>query len=479
MKIVVGEGIIQRTARWSLALALATVEDGMTRASRSRRRWAALGVLAMCFFSSVAAGQDPQKMAKPPERVMPAMVTSVAGQVKCAPKTIEQALHLQQMPDVVGCDFKAMANMVQELERHAPQRVDVSSSSPADQIERQAPAPGDELSPQSTITLYVSLGQNETGPKPNAMPSLIGRTFPEAQIILRKMSLPSPSPRDGLSDRAKGQIYAQDPVPGTTLMKGQPIIVSVSTASDGKKTLPVMPKFIGQPYKNAEGVLEQMQLPHPNRQNVDSNQPAELVIGQTPDPGTAVQGATEVTLQVSRGSVRVPGSVTTTPTNPPVATPVSPLRNVVPEVVGMTPDQAISTLNSAGFASVTVGREFHPAMPNRVFHQDPQPGVSVDAKTEVSLEVSTSAGATVVAAGLLAGVAGIAAGLWSFFQRHLIKITRQQLHIKPSLGPGSETHLAHALEMGGPAIALRPRLEMGKVIFAGPVSIERQEISHD
>jgi hypothetical protein len=168
--------------------------------------------------------------------------------------------------------------------------------------------------------------------------------------------------------------------------------------------------------------------------------------------------------------------------NSPVAITVGTrLLPPMPQVEGMTPDQAASTLNKAGFATVTVVHKFHFATPNRVFRQDPPPSAVIDPTNNVSLEVPSLTGLAIFAAGLFAGVGGIGVGLLRAYQGHLIKITRPLLHIKPSIGPGSEMRIAHdlPLQMEELAVALRPRLETGEVIFDGPVSIVRQETSHD
>jgi len=116
-----------------------------------------------------------------------------------------------------------------------------------------------------------------------------------------------------------------------------------------------------------------------------------------------------------------------------------------------------------------------------VFRQDPQPSAAIDPITKVSLEVPSLMGLAIFAAGLLAGAGGIGAGLLRAYQRHLIEITKRLLHIKPSLGPASETRIARdlPLQMDEPVVTLRPRLETGEVIFDGPISIVRQETSHD
>ncbi len=128
--------------------------------------------------------------------------------------------------------------------------------------------------------------------------------------------------------------------------------------------------------------------------------------------------------------------------NSSVAITVNVQQIPVPSVEGMTPDQAASTLNKAGFATVSVVHKFHFAMPNRVFRQDPQPSAAIDPITKVSLEVPSLMGLAIFAAGLLAGAGGIGAGLLRAYQRHLIEITKRLLHIKPSLGPASETRIA-------------------------------------
>ena len=584
MKIVMGEGVIQRTARCSLTLVLATIHDGMTWTSRSCWRWGVLIVLAVCLVSPVAAGQEPEQQVKAPPHIGPNVVDVPVAKT---------------MPNLMGRTYE-QAQIILTAE-HLPKPVPTygSSDRPPGYVYSQDPPPGAMLAKGQQISLSVSSskpgGQDSqqqaeqptyvTPPaKTRIMPSLIGLPYTNALGILGKMQLPHPSLEYGSSGVPAGDVYAQNPAPGAALSPEQPIVLHVSSVTPPL----IMPNLIGLPYKNAFGILSKMQLPHPNLQYVASNQPAGVVMGQSPIGGTSMRGITVVSLQVSRVSdITVPdvvgssesaatasitqsqlhavhqgdessrrqrGQVTRTEPvsgtlvqldstvgywlasgnnvvpdllrrtvddsqvilkeagfrpgetsyktttgpaglvidqdpkprsiaamNSSVAITVNVQQIPVPSVEGMTPDQAASTLNKAGFATVSVVHKFHFAMPNRVFRQDPQPSAAIDPITKVSLEVPSLMGLAIFAAGLLAGAGGIGAGLLRAYQRHLIEITKRLLHIKPSLGPASETRIARdlPLQMDEPVVTLRPRLETGEVIFDGPISIVRQETSHD
>lgn len=176
-----------------------------------------------------------------------------------------------------------------------------------------------------------------------------------------------------------------------------------------------------------------------------------------------------------------PRANTVEPLDSSVAMTVTqPVSVIVPSVMDMPLEQAMSTLDDAGLASGRVVREFHLSRSGHVFRQSPLPGAIVEQSAKVSLWVS-SALASIVAlvAGLSVGLAGIAGWLWHMSRQRLIKVTQRMLRIKPSLASDSETQVILAIPVAGPTTALRARLEMGEVRFEGSVPIERRETSHD
>ncbi|MFZ0869708.1 MAG: PASTA domain-containing protein [Rhodanobacter sp.] len=422
----------------------------------------------------------------------------------------------EMMPYLIGMPYTNALGILSKMQLPHPRLQYAPSNQPEGVVVGQQPAAYANVKGVETVTLQVSRGPL---PPSETMPPLIGMPYTNALGILSKMQLPHPSLQYMTSNQPNGVVIGQSPSPGTDMHGIAAVSLQVSRISDIR-----VPDVVGSSESDATASFTQLQL-HAVPQGDESSRRQQGQVTRTePVSGTLVQPGATVMYWLASGNNVVPDllrrtvddaqvilkragfrpggvSYKTTPgpaglvigqvpkagsiasMNSSMAITVGTLipPPPMPHVEGMTPDQASSTLNKAGFATVTVVHKFHLAMPNRVFRQDPQPSAAIDPNTNVSLEVPSLTGLAVFAAGLLAGAGGIGAGLLRAYQGHLINITRRLLHIKPSLGAGSETRITQGLppQMDEPAIALRPRLEEGEVIFDGPVSIERKEISHD
>jgi serine/threonine-protein kinase len=107
---------------------------------------------------------------------------------------------------------------------------------------------------------------------------------------------------------------------------------------------------------------------------VDSNQPADTVVSQSPDAGTKVGAGTTVTLSVSRGSTA------TTP---------------VPDVRNQDEPTAKALLESSGFKVKTVKQDVtDPGEQGIVLDQQPGGGTNAPAGSTVTIFVGNYAGTT-------------------------------------------------------------------------------------
>ena len=141
-----------------------------------------------------------------------------------------------------------------------------------------------------------------------------------------------------------------------------------------RSLLPAPPQFVrvpdvvGQPEEEAVVTLENagFQVPEPDRQ-FDPEVRRGLVISQTPAADERVQEGTEVQLVISRGP-------------PPEA---------IPNVVGLTEDEAAATLEEAGFEVGQVTEEESDEEEGLVLEQDPPAGEEARPGTAVNLVVSS------------------------------------------------------------------------------------------
>ncbi|MFF8832008.1 Stk1 family PASTA domain-containing Ser/Thr kinase [Streptomyces sp. NPDC015131] len=162
------------------------------------------------------------------------------------------------------------------------------------------------------------------------------------------------------SDKQPGEVLSQDPSGGSRAEKGSEVTITVS--KQGERNVPPV---TGQQFDAAKNQLETLGFTV-KRQDVDSDQPANTVVKQSPEGNSSAPKGSEVTLEVSKG-----------PQQQQV-----PVPEVRPQPLG----QAKQTLAAAGFTNVQVAPNC-PADDNAlVAASDPQVGTPVDpATTTVTL----------------------------------------------------------------------------------------------
>jgi serine/threonine-protein kinase len=224
-------------------------------------------------------------------------------------------------------------------------------------VASQDPSAGSHLDKGGTVTIVVS-----TGPPPVDVPDVKGQQWPQAQQNLLKAGL---QPVEiSVPGKTKGQVSATDPPAGKSVPKGTKVRVNVMS---GPATAQV-PNVFGLSINAASDKLHAAGF-NPNPISVDSDAPQGQVISQNPAPGTPRPKGSTVDLRVSNG--------------PPLTE--------VPDVVGYTSQQAVQTLESAGFkvaqqpVSTTADQE------NIVQDQNPAGGSQATKGTTVTIEIGQSA----------------------------------------------------------------------------------------
>ena len=219
----------------------------------------------------------------------------------------------------------------------------------------QEPKFGEKVDPGSTVDIKVS-----TGPPQTEVPDVIGQTRDEAVAALARADLEAKIV-EVYSDKDTGTVTGQNPKAGEKVKVGTRVQINVSR---GVRPLTV-PSVIGQPYEQAASALEGAGF-RVVRQNVESDQPAGTVVDQNPGSGASAPAGTTVTLSVSKG----------------------PVEEQVPDVSSQAEDDAITTLEAAGF-QVDVQREGtdDPALDGFVLRQDPAGGSKAPKGATVTIVV--------------------------------------------------------------------------------------------
>jgi serine/threonine-protein kinase len=180
---------------------------------------------------------------------------------------------------------------------------------------KQDPSPGTKIDKGGTVTLWVS-----TGPPKVTVPAVKGESWTKAQADLVNAGLQPV--KYIVPGKTADVVTATDPAGGQSVPKGTKVRVNVSS---GPK-IAAVPSVVGLSIQDATAKLNAAGF-NPNPSFVDSTAPQGQVVSQSPAPGTSEPQGTSVRLNVSNG----------------------PKQVTVPDVVGYTSQQAVSTLEAAGF----------------------------------------------------------------------------------------------------------------------------------
>ncbi|HEX6702063.1 MAG TPA: Stk1 family PASTA domain-containing Ser/Thr kinase [Gaiellaceae bacterium] len=227
---------------------------------------------------------------------------------------------------------------------------------------RQDPAPGNRIDKGNQVSIFVSTGRAKT-----TVPDVRGQSAVDAAAAIAKAGL-TPDVHEINSEKDVNTVIAQSPKPGEQVPRGSKVRINVSK---GPASIAV-PPVVGLPYAQAESTLKAKGF-QVTRRDVDSNEPADTVLGEDPGANTTAPEGSTVTLTVSRG----------------------PTKKPVPQVTTLDKDTAISTLQDSGFKVKVVPQDTNdPGAENIVLDQSPAPNTPAAPGSTVTIYVGHLVGAT-------------------------------------------------------------------------------------
>ncbi|MEV3989724.1 Stk1 family PASTA domain-containing Ser/Thr kinase [Streptomyces sp. NPDC049837] len=257
------------------------------------------------------------------------------------------------VPQVVGKPFAEAEQTVEKAGLKIARSGSEACDRPKGVICSQSPESG-TLEEGETINVVVSEGAAKI-----EVPSVVEQSENTARENLENKGF-TVKVEYKESDQEAGEVLSQDPAGGTQAEKGTEVTITVSKQAERN-----VPPVTGQQFDAAKSQLETLGFTV-KREDVDSDQPANTVVGQSPEGDTKAPKGSEVTLKVSKGpqQQQVP----------------------VPEVRTQTVGQAKQTLGASGFTNIQVAQGC-PADDNAIVtDSDPKPGTPVDpASTTVTL----------------------------------------------------------------------------------------------
>ncbi|MGW0789881.1 Stk1 family PASTA domain-containing Ser/Thr kinase [Streptomyces sp. NPDC002911] len=207
------------------------------------------------------------------------------------------------VPNMIGSTVAE----AQKLADNAEIKLEVGSKEPCeaqekDQICSQTPSPDGQMETGETVTVVVS-----TGAPKIEVPDVLEKSEDSARKKLEDEGF-TVKVTAVESEANPGTVTKQDPEGGTKVEKESEVTITV--AKESLLDLPVL----NRTYAEAESQLRGIGFTNIVRQDVDSEQPKDMVVGQTPEGPSKQAKDAQIVLKVSKGpappeQVTVPGDV--------------------------------------------------------------------------------------------------------------------------------------------------------------------------
>ena len=264
-----------------------------------------------------------------------------------------------EVPDLTGLTLPQAVTALSDADLRLGD-VSYTSQVPAGMEEGQTvaqdPAAGTEVDLESAVGVLVA-GKAEI-----EVPELIGLTADEATQTLEGAGFKVKTV-EVENEAEPGTVVDQSPAAGSMVTPGSEVTIVVSAG----KTVTLVPNVVGMSQEEATAALQEAGYQVQAKGTYDEEAEDGIVIGQSPEGGTAADPETRVDLYVSQGK------------NPEAE---------VPDVVGMSEAEAAEALQAAGFEAVP-GATFSDTVPaGQVISQDPEAGTTAQRGSGVALIVS-------------------------------------------------------------------------------------------
>lgn len=193
------------------------------------------------------------------------------------------------------------------------------------------------------------------------VPDIVGDNRASAERALQDQELRAEFVEEFNADADEGIVFRTDPQPGAQVDEGSAVTVYVSRGTETAQ----VPSLNGLTEDQARQRLEDNSLSLGDVEEQASEQPEGTVTSSEPPSGTEVELDSEVNITISGGGT------------------------TVPNVVGLSQQEAEAQLRQLGFSVEANGRQTNNQQPGTVLEQDPQSGNTADpSSTTVALVVA-------------------------------------------------------------------------------------------
>jgi eukaryotic-like serine/threonine-protein kinase len=232
---------------------------------------------------------------------------------------------------------------------------------------KQDPQPGERIEKGNYVTIFSSLGPPHTD-----VPSVVGEKLDQALDDLRRANL-KPKIVRADANAPEDEVISQSPTAGASVEQGQTVTLKVS---NGPKPV-IVPSVIGSSFDSANSALLGRGFAV-RRRDVESDQPKDTVVAQSPDAGTYQPPASTITLSVSKG----------------------PTTSTVPDVTSISQNDAVAQLKASGFRVRIVSQPVTDQSQDGIVQtQDPAGGTKAPPDTTVTIAVGKFSSTTTAPTG--------------------------------------------------------------------------------
>ena len=247
-------------------------------------------------------------------------------------------------------------------------REEYSATISAGKVTKTDPAHGEEILEGTAVTIWVSLGKEVVTAR---MPNVLGELYEVALIKLNDAGFMDVTPEPTDSNEPEGTVLSQSVEKYLNADVTTPIVLQVSRGPAEK----VVANVVGKTYDEAYAQLTALGFLDVYPKEVESNEPAGTVLGQSVEADTMTYITTPIELEVSKG----------------------PKTVRMPDLFGKTYEEAYQLLTGLDFTVVTREDVENDAPAGQVIDQSVEKGTDVPVFTEIVLQVSKGPAAPVTA----------------------------------------------------------------------------------
>lgn len=408
----------------SFASSLAEMDRGLKKV-QSGPKYLVSGMNVTLKTNITLEGENLRfQMPKADDIISPENLSTIEFSLKAVPEKPDIASY-KEVPGIVGLSNEEAESKLLEAGFKAGDILEKESSILQGTVIGQLPSEGSLAAPGAAVDLIISKILSVK------VPDFSGLGLEAAKTLLEKSRLKLEGVKEKPSDKTPGTVLAQSLTPGSEVSIDSAIVLTVSTA------IVKVPNLLGLELGSAKQVIEKSGLELGSIKEQVSRGKSGIVLTQSLKSGLEVEANSKVDLVVSTGELKAefekpllafPEAVVKEPVNNVLSESLSKLQpettlkasggtsastpesaqvkssseaqvrtqpessnKLVPGVIGMPLEKAVSLLGAQGIKVGTVSEAVSAVAAGTVISQNPGAGSAVNMSVPVNLVVSKKA----------------------------------------------------------------------------------------